>query len=365
MLNNNYIGRSQDVAATLELPGTLPPPVLQESLFVDEGSVADSSDGPVYDVNLSVDSFIIAFTGPRGAGKTTTMVYLAIKAYLESGTRVLSNFPVEFYLKRAGSSPELVRFEILDWEKLLCFDEEYRNCLILLDEAPDVISNLASMTWKNRLLNIFVRQLRKNRNSLFLGAQSLEFIDKSMRWQTDIECQCADASRRYGWGAESRGECVLVRLLDMSGMWTGMRWQDRLDFGKEWYMQGMLYPRVLWGEPGKTAAAFDSWATQNIWETLRKVDMKLNSYKIGPGNTDIGTTGAFYNSVLVANAVMQGGGVVGRGDFWAAVGNMTAYEKDSIAKRLARAGVITKRSGNKTMYDFNGFDVDLFGARDN
>ena len=38
----------------------------------------------------------------------------------------------------------------------------------------------------------------KNHNSLMLGAQNFNLIDKSMRWQVDVIIECEDASRKYG-----------------------------------------------------------------------------------------------------------------------------------------------------------------------
>ena len=50
-----------------------------------------------YDINLAVDSFIFAFTGRRGAGKTTSMTDEAAKSSVIYPTmRLLSNYPIEF-----------------------------------------------------------------------------------------------------------------------------------------------------------------------------------------------------------------------------------------------------------------------------
>ena len=53
--------------------------------------------GTCYDINLTVDSFIFAFTGRRGAGKTTSMTDEAAKSSVIYPTmRLLSNYPIEF-----------------------------------------------------------------------------------------------------------------------------------------------------------------------------------------------------------------------------------------------------------------------------
>ena len=172
--------------------------ILNESIFWDEDDprrelkkagvpVLYSPKGNNFQaVDMSQDSYIWAFCGARGSGKSLSMTYYAAKAVYLYGAKLISNYPIDFRLYRDNGEITEHHAEPLDMYKLLCFDAEYQNCLILIDEAPDIISHLAAQTWKNRLLNVFVRQLRKNRNSLFIGTQNFMFIDKSMRWQTDI-----------------------------------------------------------------------------------------------------------------------------------------------------------------------------------
>jgi len=362
MLNNNIY----ESARPLPPPSTdLPAPVLQSSLFDQDWQVGEEdSDSTGYGANLSIDSFIKVFTGPRGSGKTTLMTLFAIRCWHLYRSRILSNYPIEFYYKRPGEKLEHVCVEMLDWEKLLVFDQEYRNCLILLDEAPDVVSNLASMTWRNRLLNIFVRQIRKNRNSLFMAAQQIELIDKALRWQVDLEIQCADASRRYGWHAANRGECILLTVLDHSGLWTGTTSEERARMGQQYFWQGAAYPRFLWGQPGKTKPVFDTYYVQDVFESLRKVDMRLQSYRIGPGQPDISESKAFDSAGQVIASIMQSGNTrVVTKQFFEAIGEMTPWEKDQIAKKMAQAGVRNTHSGAKQFYDFSEFNMERFNTK--
>ena len=59
-----------------------------------------------------------------------------------------------------------LKSEPLDFVKLLSFNADYKNTLIVIDEAPDLISNMLSMSIKNRMISMFTRQLRKNHNSI-------------------------------------------------------------------------------------------------------------------------------------------------------------------------------------------------------
>ena len=65
-------------------------------ILMGEGAHTDNI-GKCYDINLTVDSFIFAFTGRRGAGKTTSMTDEAAKSSVIYRTmRLLPNYPSEF-----------------------------------------------------------------------------------------------------------------------------------------------------------------------------------------------------------------------------------------------------------------------------
>jgi len=328
---------------------------------------------PSHVIDMGTDSYIWCFSGTRGAGKTTLMTMFAIKVYWLYKYRIIANYPIEFYFQRMHGKPEYVKSEPLDLYKLLCFDNDYHDCLILIDEAPDIVSHLASMTWKNKLMNIFIRQLRKNHNSLFLGAQQFEIIDKSMRWQTDILVECQDASRKYGWPASERGKLILANLLDNSGMWTGETWEEtqyknRHRFSYEDPGEKLeIYPRVLWGTPGETKPVYDTYFTQDVFESLRKVDMKLGTYKVGENeNEDVGSQAYVKKAVPVIESAIESqskDNVPGyySKDFYAMVGTLSTTEKDKLSKRLNRCGVkIGSDHKGKRFYDFSEFDLAAF-----
>jgi hypothetical protein len=353
---------------------------IHESIFWDEDDIRWSSlsssvkeqyatqemSGGGHNIDMGTDSYIWCFVGSRGAGKTTTMTYFAMKANYLYDLPIISNYDIEYRLNRVDGRSYVVKSERLDLYKLLCFDADYNNCLIVIDEAPDVISHMAAMTWKNRLLNIFVRQIRKNHNSLYLGAQQIEIIDKSFRWQVDIIAECQDASRKYGWGAAVRGECVLCRLLDNTGMWTGETWMEaeRKSMRSGHYSDpGELlevYPRVLWEHDGKKPV-FDSYYQQDIWESLRKVDMKLLTYDVGKNELD--DSDYLERTVAVIDEIKADKGNIFQTELWASL-NLTSKEKNDVSKRLSPAGVTTvrERHGKRRAecYDFTDFDRNKF-----
>ncbi len=300
-------------------------------------------------VDLENDAYIWVYIGPRGAGKTIGMTYYAAKAvFLYKDARLVSNYPISFILNRIDGKSTYHEAEPLDLYKLLCFDKDYHHCIILMDEAPDIISHMASMTWKNRLLNIFVRQLRKNMNTLFLGAQQFTLIDKSMRWQTDIVCQCQDAFRIYG-GSQGlvRGACTLLDMYDNSGQWTGHAKNISRDGDLE-----HLEPDESLELPGKSIwGAFNTYYQQDIFESLKRVDMKLGSYQIGEKEPESG-----YVKRGVALSLAMDGGVYSTVELYNQLGEGTDAEKQKLGKLWRKCNVKTSQNGK--IKDFSELDKD-------
>lgn len=328
-------------------------------------------------VDMRADSYIWVFTGSRGAGKTTLMTLMAMKVNWLYGYRIVSNYPIEYILVTKDGKSRHVKSEELDLYKMLCFEDDYKDCLIVMDEAPDIVSHMAAQTWKNRLINIFVRQLRKNHNSLFMGAQQFELVDKSLRWQCDIEAECADASRKYGWGAEYRGETIFMKLYDNSGMWTGENREQkyaRLNRSRAYepleVSKMACYPRLLWADNG-CKPVFDSYRVMEVWESLRRVDMKLSTYEVGDRqhkNEDPATMPFIQKAapVITQYMAMQAEDTDRVGfyskAFYAEVGSLTTKEKDALSKRMNDCGLKIGQdtSNGKRYYDYRDFDFKRF-----
>lgn len=304
--------------------------------------------------DLLNDAYIWCFTGSRGSGKSMSMTYYAAKAVYLWNMRIVSNYPIEFILNRIDGTHQYVKSEPLDLYKLLCFDKDYHHCLILMDEAPDIISHMAAMTWKNRLLNIFVRQLRKNMNSLFLGAQQFTLIDKSMRWQTDVVVKCQDAFRLYGAsGGLVRGACVLVDMFDNSGQWTGHGKNINYD-GEMEYLDPdesiELAAKPLWG-------VYNTYFQQDVFESLKRVDMNLGSYEVGaPKEDNSEYRQTAYDTVT---AICNDGGKVFSPEFYSSLGNAKDSDVKELGSALRACGIRKGGHGKETLI-FDGFNLEKF-----
>jgi hypothetical protein len=349
-----------------------------------------SSTGRRDVIDVRNDSYILCFTGRRGGGKTTCMSFFAAKCMALWNMRVLSNYPIDFMLCREvkGTKRYYPRHsEPLDLYKLLCFDNDYRNCIICIDESPDIISHMAASSWKNRLLAIFVRQLRKNNNSLMLCAQDFGLIDKSMRWQVDVEVQCTDARKAYGNEKLRRGSIILMRWLDNSGMWTGKTWQQQQAENRAYHVYDAnngatctshLYAEPLWGGKGRKPI-FDTYFQQDIWESLRKVDMHLSSYSVGDRAKD-GVVDKYPVSSKVLNAALElidgtishvgpANAVCLQKQFYNALGALSDADKNNLGRHLSDFNIGRGGEGSERVYSFTDFDLDAFRdyvkARDN
>ncbi len=188
--------------------------VIDERCFLEDEPC--TSDAHVID--FRDNSWVICFTGRRGGGKTSVMTHMIVlAACLDPTLKMVTNYPVEFYIRRSNNHLSHYKSEMLDWYKLLTFDEDYKGCIIAIDEAADQINCMAAQTLKNRLVSAFVRQLRKNMNSLFMASQEFELIDRSMRWQTDIVCECQDTKQQQPGADLEKGECIYTEWQDNSG----------------------------------------------------------------------------------------------------------------------------------------------------
>lgn len=301
------------------------------------------------ELDLTSDSYVVGFVGPRGSGKSLSMTYAAAKMMM-LGKHVIANYDIAFRLKDRHGKTKTYRSEPLDMYKLLTFDADTKGCIICLDEAPTIISYMASQSWKNRLLNIFLQQLRKNRNSLIYTAQCNDWVDKQLRWQADVLCLCQDASKIYGNKSKcARGEVILQDFFDMSGLWTGRIYDEKRDRPAA---SVKLRAKHIW-------ECYDSYAEQDVFQALAKVDMKLSTYKIdarGNGH-DKDTRHIDVAMAAIGNLVEAGIKKVRTTDLYESLGELDARQKDEVSKAIKKMGVTKSRPGMDYVYDLTNLKL--------
>lgn len=329
-------------------------------------------------LDLSLDSYIIVFTGRRGGGKTTLMSYFAVMCVILWNMRLIANYPIEFMLRRyrpdGRSYLQHVKAESLDIYKLMTFDVEYQNCLILIDEAPEVVNYMSAQSWKNRLFESFVRQLRKNKNSLMLCSQDFALIDKAARWQTDIQVECWDAARLYGTDSFlERGQEIHTNWYDLSGMWTGKSSEERAHRGlRPEVLRLKVFPRVLWGDrEAGIKPVYDTYYQINILESLRKVDLRLSKVVVGnnesvegegkyPVSPSVLKTALFNIEKLLADDQNEQKATYQK-TFYNFLPGIGDRDKNNLSKLLGQFNVGRGQAGDgKRFYDFTNFDIANF-----
>jgi len=299
--------------------------------FVDSGHGQGCNE-----VDLWNDSFIIAPVGPRGSGKTTLASALAIKSvWLWPELRVIANYPLKWAI-RDGKGKSVVHLsEPLDLVKMVNFDTDYMHVLIILDESPAIINRMAAATNKNRVLNLWIQQIRKNRNSLIMCSQDFRLIDYEAQYQTDIIAYCRDASRRYPRSGVKRGGVILLDFIDHSGLWTGYTSRERPR-----PLRKRLNAEYIWG-------TFDTYFQLDILAQMWRLEIQKDKVVAGGGAAQ-GVSDIDYllkADILFEEAKQAGKHSVECGEIFKAIGADETMKQD-IGRRMGKIGCGRDRLGS-------------------
>lgn len=306
----------------------------------DNGNEGTHGHGHV--VDLSKKSWIYCCTGGRGMGKSSYMTYIVIKSALLYSKRIISNLPIKVKIRYQNGDIKLIESEPLDIAKLLKFDDDYKGCILVLDEAPRVINRLSTMTWKNRLFNLWVQQIRHSEQSLFYASQEFRLIDGELRWQTDIIAECMDAKILWPEADYEEGAIILADLYDHSGQWTGYSYEKRPRKIK----RKRIITELIWG-------TFDTYHESDVFESLKRVNLNVGEYQIGEEENE-----SDYVKRGVALSLAIEGGEYSSIELFEQVGEGTDAEKQKLGSLWRMCGVKTSPNGKKK--DFAGFDKDKF-----
>ncbi len=347
------------VIATIEKPASEyevdqdKTPILEEEIFWSEASIhaglpGEKGEGIILD--MSKESWVWCFTGPKRAGKTSYMTYLAEKCAYLYDKRIISNYPIAFTIRYQDGTLRKFESEDMDIGKMLTQDADYRGCLLVLDEAPRTINRLATMTWKNRLLDMWLQQIGHDEISLLYASQNEEldrgWVDGALRFQTDILVRCRDASRRYPRAGYERGAMVLADLIDKSGQWTGYSYYERPRVFRR-----RILTKLIWN-------TFDTHEHIDVMESLARVKINAPTFEIGQGQAAMPPLAYLENAQSIIETV--NGCFIETTRFYDMIGNLTDSHKKQLAHRMRAAGakIGTGHAGGKI--DFAKFDMEKF-----
>jgi hypothetical protein len=144
---------------------------------------------------------IIGIEGGISSGKTLSMVFFAIQEHREHGKKIFANF----HLKGGLPYYYLTFDEFVSWSKTCenctpyardgtdypevcpsCGGRDFRDCIILIDEAHIWMDSRTSASKFNRLQTYLLLQTGKEGINLYYTTQSFGQVELRLRQRTDM-----------------------------------------------------------------------------------------------------------------------------------------------------------------------------------
>lgn len=123
---------------------------------------------------------LIIFEGRQGSGKTTSMVYEAMKMQEE--------YPLAKCTSNLAYTHE--NLALKDWRMLINYKNGINGVIVLMDELQNWFSSNDSKNFPPEMLQV-ITQNRKNRRIIMGTAQNFYLLSKAIRTQTTEVRRCA------------------------------------------------------------------------------------------------------------------------------------------------------------------------------
>lgn len=292
------------------------------------------------------DSFIWAFCGFRGAGKSLNMTYWAARALID-GRRVLSNMQVgPFKAVYPDGKVRTLGSEPLDWNAMLKLEEGIEDCVVCIDELQNYLSARTSMTIRNRIMMAMLQQLRHRRLDLMYTVKTVQWLDPQARnVETDILAMCEDVSKKNT--STPKGAYFDVDMYDISGFWTSK---------PAWPGQGD--PKLSYNLHGKKFwDIYQSYERVDYFEQQAPVKMQFAPIVIG--DYDNGKKNQLSNLYLCADYFVKQGKTEMPADEFIVLARQTfGIEGDptALGRQLHKIGITRKRTRAGSYYNLENLD---------
>ena len=295
---------------------------------------------------------VIAFTGPRGSGKSLSMVWFIIHWMITTGLPVYSNMKVIY------RGLQTLNLDMIDFAT-----QTLNTCLVCIDEVQLWADRRNWASTRSKILAYIQMQLRKEQMSFMFTIQDINWMDKRMGFQVDTLCECTDEyfknqhNRKLGRRARKPGQFIHIDIKDISGVSTGV----------PFYKSGMVQTRRL-GPNDTFWGSYDTWETQDISEAWTRFEMRGRKVVIStehPGDASMVPDYTYEDSrpkaVDTIRDIITKYRGAGRDDI--AVSEMKAtcdkagltLDIREIGKHLTAMGVPKKRTVKRgTFYDITG-----------
>lgn len=200
----------------------------QEELILKESYASDYIEYP--------ETYIVAYVGPAGGGKSLSMTQEIVWFLCEDRT-IWSNMKVrtspaiintKTYID--GTPIKYKETEPLDWGVLLMLDESIMSGIVAIDEIGYFDDSRAFNSTRNKLINACVRQARHRDLSLLYTVNNIMRVDNRLREETDIIVECEDL-HYTPWGKEHNiRKGIAIQQRYYGGMTGRVRGSNYFDF---------------------------------------------------------------------------------------------------------------------------------------
>jgi hypothetical protein len=126
---------------------------------------------------------IIGFIGDMGTGKTLSAVAWSVSMFKLYGFRIYANIHIV--------GIPYVNLTLADLIKYTDSDEDFNNCIFIIDEAYIFMDARGSMSKRNQIIGYFITQTRKRNAHLFYTTQQYHQVDKRLRANTTAFAECS------------------------------------------------------------------------------------------------------------------------------------------------------------------------------
>ena len=289
------------------------------------------------------ESYVLGFTGVRGAGKSLGMAFMAARAMVLGGMTVFSNLDIAFKCVLGPGMVKTYRSKPLDWDLVYKLDHSLQNGLICIDELQYFLSNRSSLSLRQRLMNAIIAQIRHRSLDFYFTAKSIGLLDRQFRYgELDIEIATWDISK--GQPQIPKGHYFKWTAYDMSGTWTGRRGYDGMP---PTMVYDFKYADKYW-------PIYSTEVIIDYLDTFRKTEVSMDVRYIGEKRQK---EAEYMDSLatVVQTFIRQGILVVESSSFIKGIAEQCNVEANSnkIGRDLAKIGAFRRRTRSGSWYDLS------------
>jgi len=223
-----------------------------------------------------------SWVGPRGSGKTLSMVHDAI-AHMINGLKVWSNSRISINTD-FGTPGKFKYYETipLEMNQVYSMDQDLSGGWVYIDEVPLWFDNRRSGTVGNRLINSLLAIMRHRRLSFGVTSQQFQWLDKRMQFQCDTLIECSDL--HFKFPHLPKGVMIGQTYKDLSGVSTGT----------PYHISGHTEAKQLYAKP--FWSCYDSWQEFDYMTAQKRVRIAAGTSVLRQGES-----GAYIDDSAVQN----------------------------------------------------------------